>query len=65
MMGSLSVWHWLVVLGVLALLFGQGLFAQLTGDLARGITSFRRGLRDGDRAIQDAKTQVRDDTPPT
>ena len=40
-MGSFSIWHWLVVLVVVLLLFGSGKISGLMGDLAKGIKSFK------------------------
>ena len=37
----------LVVAVLLILLFGRGRISSLMGDVARGITSFRQGLREG------------------
>jgi sec-independent protein translocase protein TatA len=45
-MGSLSVWHWMIVLAVAVLMFGRGKIPELMGDVAKGITSFRRGMAD-------------------
>lgn len=43
-MGSFSVWHWLVVLVIVLLLFGGGKIPQLMGDVAKGVKSFKKGL---------------------
>jgi len=40
-MGEFSIWHWLVVLLVVMLLFGGGKVSGLMGDLAKGIKSFK------------------------
>ncbi|KOF20196.1 hypothetical protein AC244_09975 [Ensifer adhaerens] len=45
-MGSLSIWHWLIVLAVVLVLFGRGKIPELMGDVAKGIRSFKRGLQD-------------------
>jgi sec-independent protein translocase protein TatA len=45
-MGSFSIWHWLVVLLVVLLLFGSGKISGLMGDLAKGIKSFRQNMRE-------------------
>jgi sec-independent protein translocase protein TatA len=45
-MGSFSVWHWLVVLAIVMLLFGAGKIPRLAGDLAKGIKSFKQGMKD-------------------
>lgn len=45
-MGSFSIWHWLVVLLVVLLLFGSGKISGLMGDVAKGIKSFRNNMKD-------------------
>ncbi len=53
-MGSLSIWHWVIIIAVVALLFGgKGKVSDLMGDVAKGIKSFKKGLADEDA---DAKT---------
>jgi sec-independent protein translocase protein TatA len=47
-MGSFSIWHWLIVLAIVLLLFGAGKFPRLMGDLAQGIKAFKNGLRETD-----------------
>jgi sec-independent protein translocase protein TatA len=43
-MGSFSIWHWLVVLLVVLLLFGSGKVSNLMGDFAKGIKSFKKNM---------------------
>jgi sec-independent protein translocase protein TatA len=45
-MGSFSIWHWLVVLLVILLLFGSGKISGLMGDLAKGIKSFKANMKE-------------------
>jgi sec-independent protein translocase protein TatA len=45
-MGSLSIWHWLVVIVVVLLLFGRGKISELMGDMAQGIKAFKKGMSD-------------------
>jgi sec-independent protein translocase protein TatA len=47
-MGTFSIWHWLVVLLVILLLFGSGKISGLMGDLAKGIKSFKQNMKDED-----------------
>ena len=54
-MGSFSIWHWLIVLVVVLLLFGRGKIPELMGDMAKGIKSFKKGMADDDTA-DDPKT---------
>ena len=54
-MGSFSIWHWLIVLVVVLLVFGRGKIPELMGDMAKGIKSFKKGMSDEDEA-ESAKT---------
>ena len=47
-MGSFSIWHWLIVLVVVLLVFGRGKIPELMGDMAKGIKSFKKGMADDD-----------------
>ena len=49
-MGTFSIWHWLIVLLVILLLFGGGSkLSNLMGDLAKGIKSFKKNMNDEDK----------------
>ncbi|MCF3946926.1 twin-arginine translocase TatA/TatE family subunit [Acidiphilium sp. AL] len=45
-MGGLSIWHWLIVLAVVLILFGTGRVGNLMGELGKGMKSFRNNLAD-------------------
>lgn len=47
-MGGLSVSHWAIVLLVVFVLFGRGRISDVMGDFGKGLSSFRKGLTDGD-----------------
>ncbi len=48
-MGAFSIWHWLIVLVVVALMFGgRGKLSGLMGDAAKGIRAFKDGLKGED-----------------
>lgn len=50
-MGSFSIWHWLIVLAVVLLLFGGGgKIPKLMKDVGAGINQFKRGLKEEDKA---------------
>ncbi len=49
-MGSLSIWHWALVILVVVLLFGRGKVSDLMGDVAKGIKSFMKGMADDETA---------------
>jgi sec-independent protein translocase protein TatA len=56
-MGSLSIWHWIVVIAVVLLLFGRGKISDLMGDVAQGIKSFKKGLQDDDKPAEKPATE--------
>ncbi|MCC7426201.1 MAG: twin-arginine translocase TatA/TatE family subunit [Alphaproteobacteria bacterium] len=53
-MGTFSIWHWLVVLLVVLLLFGGGKISGLMGDLAKGIKAFKSGLKEDEKEQAEA-----------
>lgn len=53
-MGSLSVWHWAIVLVVVVLIFGTGKLSGAMGDFAKGIKAFKKGLKDDEVEEADA-----------
>ena len=65
-MGSFSIWHWLIVLAVVVLLFGGGgKIPRLMKDLGSGIKQFKSGLKEDDKKADgeddgDAKALGRD-----
>ena len=54
-MGSFSIWHWLVVLAVILVLFGGGnKISGLMGDFAKGIKSFKKNMAEPeDESMED------------
>ena len=56
-MGSFSIWHWLIVLLVVMVLFGgRGKISSLMGDFAQGIKAFKKGMSEDEKAA-DAKPE--------
>ena len=52
-MGAFSIWHWVIVLAVVLVLFGgKGKISALMGDFGKGLKSFKKGMKDdeGDKA---------------
>jgi sec-independent protein translocase protein TatA len=46
-MGSFGIWHWLILLGIVLVLFGGGgKIPKLMKDLGQGITAFKKGLKE-------------------
>ena len=52
-MGSFSIWHWMVVLLVVLLLFGGNKVSGLMGDFAKGIKSFKKNMAEPDDATME------------
>nr|WP_294548402.1 twin-arginine translocase TatA/TatE family subunit [uncultured Rhodopila sp.] len=59
-MGSFSIWHWLVVLAVILVLFGGGnKISGLMGDFAKGIKSFKKNMAEpDDESMEDSTTKA-------
>lgn len=50
-MGAFSIWHWLIVLVVVLVLFGGGgKISRLMGDFGKGLKSFKKGMKEDDEA---------------
>jgi sec-independent protein translocase protein TatA len=50
-MGSLSIWHWMIVIVVVLLLFGgRGKLSSIMGDFAQGIKAFKKGMTEDEKA---------------
>ena len=56
-MGSLSVWHWLIVLVIVVLVFGTGKLKNMGKDLGGAI----KGFKEGDDDKSDAKKEIAQD----
>lgn len=65
-MGSTSIFHWLIVLVIVLLLFGAGKLPKVMGDLAKGIKNFKAGLKDesDDTPAADASPAIAPQTAP-
>jgi sec-independent protein translocase protein TatA len=55
-MGTFSIWHWIIVLAVVLLLFGgRGKISQIMGDFGKGLRSFKKSMRE-DESFEDPET---------
>ncbi|HEY1289825.1 MAG TPA: Sec-independent protein translocase subunit TatA [Burkholderiales bacterium] len=46
-MGSLSIWHWLIVLVIVMLIFGTKKLRNMGADLGGAVRGFKDGMREG------------------
>jgi len=45
-MGSFSLMHWIVVVAIIVILFGAGKLPRVMGDFAKGIKTFKAGMKE-------------------
>jgi len=60
-MGAFSIWHWIVVLAIILLVFGPGRLGNLGRDLGKSIKEFKSAMSDKDITpdkIEDHSTQT-------
>jgi sec-independent protein translocase protein TatA len=58
-MGSFSIWHWLIVLAIIVLIFGTKKLRNLGGDLGSAVKGFKDGMKsEGDKATDAAQAAV-------
>lgn len=64
-MGSFSIWHWMIVLAVVLLLFGgRGKVSQLMGDFGKGLQAFKKGVGGQEETPPTASGQPGDSAKP-
>lgn len=52
-MGTFSLWHWLLVLVIILIVFGAGKLPRVMGDFAKGIKAFRSGMKEEAEKVED------------
>lgn len=60
-MGSFSIWHWLIVLLIVVMVFGTKKLKNMGSDLGGAVKGFKDGMKDGSQPAADeaaAKPQV-------
>ena len=57
-MGSFSIWHWLIVLVVVILIFGTKKLANLGKDVGSAVKGFKEGMKTDDDKAAQAKTEI-------
>jgi sec-independent protein translocase protein TatA len=59
-MGSFSIWHWLIVLAVVLVLFGgRGRVSQIMGDFGKGLKAFKKSMREDEEPTADSEEAER------
>ncbi len=62
-MGTFSIWHWLIVLAVVLVLFGGGgKIPKLMRDMGQGINAFKKGLKEEDKKKDKVAADTDEDT---
>ncbi|MEO6151803.1 MAG: twin-arginine translocase TatA/TatE family subunit [Croceibacterium sp.] len=51
-MGQFSIFHWIIVAGIVLLLFGRGRIADVMGDFGKGISSFKKGMSEAEKEAE-------------
>jgi sec-independent protein translocase protein TatA len=51
-MGSLSIWHWLIVLGIVILVFGTKKLRNIGADLGGAVRGFKDGMQSSDKPAE-------------
>ena len=54
-MGGLSIWHWLIVLVIVVVVFGTKRLRNVGQDLGEAVKGFKKGMQDGDAPAQQAQ----------
>lgn len=58
-MGGFSIWHWLIVLVIVMLVFGTKKLRNMGADLGGAVRGFKDGMREGgDKAAEGVAPQV-------
>ncbi len=55
-MGSFSIWHWLIVLVIILLVFGTKKLRNVGSDLGGAVKGFKEGMKDGEKPADAAQT---------
>jgi sec-independent protein translocase protein TatA len=59
-MGSFSIWHWLIVLLIVALVFGTKKLRNIGGDLGGAVKGFKEGMKEAETTPEAQAAQQRE-----
>jgi len=57
-MGSMSIWHWLIVLAIVALVFGTRKLGSIGKDLGSAVHGFKKAMSEGEAAEKEKSPQL-------
>ncbi|MAG97206.1 MAG: twin-arginine translocase TatA/TatE family subunit [Alphaproteobacteria bacterium] len=58
-MGAFSIWHWLIVLAVVVILFGgRGKISAIMGDFGKGLRAFKKGVKEHDTEVAEGDAKA-------
>ncbi|TAH49672.1 MAG: Sec-independent protein translocase subunit TatA [Betaproteobacteria bacterium] len=60
-MGSFSIWHWLIVLVIVMLVFGTKKLRNIGSDLGGAVKGFKEGMKEGDSAAGSSQQKIAGD----
>ena len=61
-MGSLSIWHWLIVLLIVVMVFGTKKLKNIGSDLGGAVKGFKDGMKEGEQSVAEPAAKVTQDT---
>ena len=64
-MGSFSIWHWLIVLLVVVLVFGTKKLKNMGSDIGGAVKGFKEGLKDGNNSESSDEKKIEEKLPVT
>lgn len=62
--GNVGPWGFLLIAVVVLVLFGRGKVSSLMGEVGKGISSFKKGVEEGKRELEDAAAEEAKDVTP-
>ncbi len=57
-MGTFSIWHWLIVLLIILLVFGTKKLRNMGADLGAAVKGFKQGMKEGEAERDEAQSQI-------
>jgi sec-independent protein translocase protein TatA len=57
-MGGLSIWHWLIVAAIVAMVFGTKKLRNIGSDIGGAVKGFKEGMKDAQAPLDEAAAQT-------